>query len=116
MTLTIHIEWLVTDLALSKINVPSFTITSLELLAPVLEHYPPSAIACHADLAVQLLEIISDANEHAHHQLIVIGQNAEAEAHLASQRALKTHRWEELVEAGKQDASVTLPTSSEPLC
>jgi len=104
------VEWLVTDLALSKINVPSFTITSLEFLVPVLDHYPPSAIVCHSDLVVQLLEIISDSNEHAHHQLIVVGQNAEVDTHLASQRALKTHRWEELVEVGKQDTNVTLPT------
>jgi len=104
------INWVLTDLALSKINVPSFTIASLEFLAPVLEHYPPSAIVCHADLATQILEIISDSNEHAHHQLIVIGRNAESDAHLTSQRALKTHRWEELLEAGKQETNVALPT------
>jgi hypothetical protein len=86
----------------------------LELLAPVLEHYPPSAIVCHADLVTQLLEIISDSNEHAHHQLIVVGRNSEADGHLASQRALKVRRWEELIDVGEKETNATLPTPSKP--
>lgn len=109
MILNDSVEWLITDLALSKIMVPSFTISSLEFLAPVLEHYPPSAIVCHVDLVPQLLELIADSNESSHHKLFVVGRNSEAEAHLTAQASLQKHSWEDLELTGA-GIDMDLPT------
>jgi long-chain acyl-CoA synthetase len=67
------LEYLLTDLALASHNIPSFTLSSLSLLSPVLESHPPSAIVTHAVFVPQLLELIHDSAEHGHHTIIYLG-------------------------------------------
>ncbi|KAF5391337.1 hypothetical protein D9757_002044 [Collybiopsis confluens] len=68
------IEFLITDLALSSHSIPSMTLTATNLLSPVLDTHPPSAIITHADFLPTLLELIYDAGEGKHHTLIVVGE------------------------------------------
>lgn len=64
-----------TDLALSTISVPSFTISSLSLLSSILESHPPGAIVLHVHFLNQVLELIAENREYEHHKLIVVGED-----------------------------------------
>ncbi|GJE86971.1 acetyl-CoA synthetase-like protein [Phanerochaete sordida] len=68
------LEFVLSDLALSAYSIPSFTLTSISLLSPVLETHPPSAIITEAEFLPQLLELIYDTNEGSHHTVIVVGE------------------------------------------
>ncbi|EPQ58407.1 hypothetical protein GLOTRDRAFT_137130 [Gloeophyllum trabeum ATCC 11539] len=84
------IEFLIADLALASHSIPSFTLTSLDLLSPVLESHPPSAIITHASFLPQLLELIYDSAETNHHTIIVVGEDGLAGTKmLAGVRVLK---------------------------
>lgn len=61
-------------MALSSHSIPSFTLTSISLLSPVLENHPPSAIITDAEFLPQLLELVYDTHEGAHHTIIVVGE------------------------------------------
>jgi len=69
------IEFLITDLALASHSIPSFTLSSLSLLSPVLQNHPPSAIVTHASFLPTLLELIHDSHETEHHTVIVVGES-----------------------------------------
>ena len=92
------IEFLITDLALASHSIPSFTLSSLSVLAPVLDEHPPSAIVVQAEFLPQLLEQIHDWNEGAHHIIIVVG-NANLDKKLGSMKFL---RWEDIERQGAQ--------------
>ena len=92
------IEFLITDLALASHSIPSFTLSSLSVLAPVLDEHPPSAIVVQAEFLPQLLEQIHDWNEGAHHTIIVVG-NANLDKKLGSMKFL---RWEDIERQGAQ--------------
>ncbi|EKM55644.1 uncharacterized protein PHACADRAFT_161674 [Phanerochaete carnosa HHB-10118-sp] len=68
------LEFLLSDLALASQSIPSFTLTSISLLSPVLDSHPPSAIITEAEFLPHLLELIYDTNEGSHHTIIVIGE------------------------------------------
>lgn len=70
----LNLEFAIADLALSSHSIPSFTLTSISLLSPVLESHPPSAIITHADLLPSLLELVYDTHEGSHHTIIVVGE------------------------------------------
>ena len=110
--LKLYWEWVVIDLALSKIMVPSITIASLELLAPILNHHLPSTVVCHTDLLPQILKYVTGSQSVLHLNLVVIGQNYESEEQIASLPSLTVLRWDDIEKAGEQ-SHVPLPTPSE---
>ncbi|KAH9854063.1 acetyl-CoA synthetase-like protein [Lenzites betulinus] len=67
------LEFLIADLALASHSIPSFTLSSLSLLSPVLDRHPPSAIITQAEFLPHLLELVYDSNEGSHHTIIVVG-------------------------------------------
>ncbi|KAJ3829994.1 hypothetical protein F5880DRAFT_1518298 [Lentinula raphanica] len=69
------IEFLIADLALSSHSIPSMTLATPNLLSPVLDTHPPSAIITHAEFLPTLLELIYDAGEEGrHHTIVVVGE------------------------------------------
>jgi long-chain acyl-CoA synthetase len=69
------IEFLIADLALSSHSIPSMTLTAPNLLSPILDTHPPSAIITHAEFLPTLLELIYDAGEEGrHHTIVVVGE------------------------------------------
>lgn len=68
-----HPEFLIADLALASHSIPSFTLSSLSLLSPVLDRHPPSAIITQVEFLPHLLELVYDSNEGSHHTIIVVG-------------------------------------------
>ncbi|KAH8107160.1 acetyl-CoA synthetase-like protein [Cristinia sonorae] len=95
------IEFLITDLALASHSIPSFTLASLQLLAPVLQNHPPSAIVVQSDFLPQLLELIHKSNESVHHTIIVVG-----ELDPKLQRgygAVKLLKWDVMERTGSQE-------------
>lgn len=105
------VEFLITDLALASHSIPSFTLSSLSVLAPVLDEHPPSAIVVQAEFLPQLLEQIHDWNEGAHHTIIVVGE-AKLDKHLGSMKFLK---WENIESQGAQ-LEPAVPTTPSKSC
>ncbi|KAL5490430.1 hypothetical protein ACEPAI_5263 [Sanghuangporus weigelae] len=68
------IDFLIADLALASQSIPSFTITSLTLLATVFDAHPPSAIILHVNFLEHVLEQIAENAEYTHHTLILVGE------------------------------------------
>jgi long-chain acyl-CoA synthetase len=99
------LEFLVSDIALASISVPSLTLSSLDLLSPVLDVHPPSAIIVNAEFLPHLLELIYEASEDAHHTIIVVGSyQASSEQHGA-----KILNWSDLEAHGKQTDKLVVP-------
>ncbi|KAI0670544.1 acetyl-CoA synthetase-like protein [Trametes maxima] len=67
------LEFIIADLALASHSIPSFTLSSLAVLSPVLENHPPSVIITQAEFLHRLLELIYDWNESGHHTIVVVG-------------------------------------------
>ncbi|CAA7267615.1 unnamed protein product [Cyclocybe aegerita] len=80
------LEFVVADLALASHSITSLTLSSPNLLTPVLEAHPPSAIITHAFLLPQLLEHIYDSGDRkAEHVIVVVGEpTTQAMASVAS--------------------------------
>ncbi|TFK55202.1 acetyl-CoA synthetase-like protein [Heliocybe sulcata] len=100
------IEFLLADLALASHSIASFTLTSLDLLSPVLERHPPDAIICHASFLPQLMELIYDSAETGHHTIIVVGESPDGPLTLAGVRVLK---WDDVEKNGKQTEKIISP-------
>jgi hypothetical protein len=105
------IESLITDLALAKACVPSFTLTSLKWLASILDTHPPSAIITHAHFVPQLLELIADHHELDNHTLILSGEDERANQLLRSQPGIKVFNLEGVEESGLDEPPPPLPTA-----
>ncbi|OBZ75164.1 Long-chain-fatty-acid--CoA ligase 5 [Grifola frondosa] len=101
------IEFLISDLALASYSIPTFTLTSLSLLSPVLDSHPPSVIITHANFLSSLLEVIYDANESAHHIVIVVGKLTNANVHKMDK--LRVLQWEDVEREGASTEQMTLP-------
>ncbi|KAJ7694171.1 hypothetical protein B0H17DRAFT_1058042 [Mycena rosella] len=103
------IEFIISDLALASHSIPSFTLTSSNLLAPVLESHPPSAIITHASMLHQLLELIYDAGEASrNHTIIVVGEpSAQAMASVASK--VKVLKWADVEREGIRVEKIISP-------
>ncbi|KAJ8475403.1 hypothetical protein ONZ51_g6581 [Trametes cubensis] len=102
------LEFVIADLALASHSIPSFTLSSLSLLSPVLDSHPPSAIITQASLLPQLLEHIYDSNESNHHTIVVVGDIDSL--NLPRLNNVKIMRWEDLERQGTSIEKVTLPT------
>lgn len=93
---------MITDLALASHSIPSFTLTSLKLLSPVLENHPPTAIIVQADFLPHLLELIHDWNEGINHTVIVVG-DIDTSEYSRGLGAVKLLKWEEMERLGVQE-------------
>jgi len=104
-------EFLITDLALASHGIPSFTLTSPNLLAPVLDAHPPTAVIIDAGFLAQALELILDAAEASHHVLIVLGDlDAKTAGRVADH--VRLVRWSDIEEEGRQqEGGAQLPSA-----
>ncbi|KAJ7752042.1 hypothetical protein B0H16DRAFT_1547206 [Mycena metata] len=103
------IEFLISDLALASHSIPSFTLSASNLLSPVLESHPPSAIITHASMLTQILELIYDAGEASrNHTIIVVGEpSPQAMASVASK--VKVLKWEDVEREGVRVEKIISP-------
>ncbi|KAG9095237.1 hypothetical protein FS749_010827 [Ceratobasidium sp. UAMH 11750] len=102
---------LLSVLALSSFSVTPITISSLQLLNPVLSVHPPSAIIVQSSFLHILLEQLADEKENGLH-LVVIGEiDALAESH-AHRTGIILLRWSDIL--GSSSEVVTLETADLP--
>lgn len=108
-------EFIVADLALAAHSIPSFTLTSADLLAPVLEAHPPSVILTQAELLPQLLELIYDSGESTReHYIVVVGEpSTKALATVASK--IKVLKFAEVEREGIRVEKTLSPQPSKHL-
>ncbi|GJJ12182.1 hypothetical protein Clacol_006423 [Clathrus columnatus] len=108
-TLMICTEFLITDLALSKISVTSFTMSTPSLLSKSLESFTPTTIFIDQSILETLLEHISDVHQSAHHSIIVFGDEKQASVSLSQKLGIRILRWEDILEKGKTVLKPTVP-------
>lgn len=103
------IEFIISDLALAAHSIPSFTLTSSNLLAAVLQSHPPTAIITHSEHLPQLLELIYDNGElNRNHTIIVVGEpSAQAMATVASR--VKVLKWADVEREGVRVEKILSP-------
>ncbi|KAK0228337.1 hypothetical protein IW262DRAFT_1350397 [Armillaria fumosa] len=103
------LEFIISDMALAMHSIPSFTIAATNLLAGILESHPPTVIVTHAELLLQLLELIYDAGESdQHHTIIIVGEpSAQAMARVASK--VKVLKWEDVEREGVKTEKILSP-------
>ncbi|KAF7295099.1 Acetyl-CoA synthetase [Mycena indigotica] len=103
------IEFIIADLALASHSIPSFTLSASNLLSPVLESHPPSAIITHSFMLSQVLELIYDAGEtNRNHTIIVVGEpSAQAMATVASR--VKVLKWADVEREGVRVEKIISP-------
>ncbi|KAJ7090065.1 hypothetical protein C8R43DRAFT_1050539 [Mycena crocata] len=104
------IEFVISDLALASHSIPSFTLVASNLLSPVLESHPPSAIITHASMLSQVLELIYDAGEanRNHHTIVVVGEpSPQAMATVASR--VKVLKWADVEREGIRVEKIISP-------
>jgi len=106
--LTLFVEFLVSELALAKISVPSFTIEKPSLLSPVLESHPPNAIITHSFFVEQVLELILDRHEASHHTIIVVGSVGLPAGLNKLQGQVRIIQWEDLFKSDTKEAELPL--------
>ncbi len=99
-------------MALAMHSIPSFTIAATNLLTGILESHPPTVIVTHAELLLQLLELIYDAGESdQHHTIIIVGEpSAQAMARVASK--VKVLKWEDVEREGVKTEKILSPVPS----
>ncbi|RPD65968.1 acetyl-CoA synthetase-like protein [Lentinus tigrinus ALCF2SS1-7] len=100
------IEFIISDLALASHLIPSFTLSSLSLLSPVLESHPPSLIITEAAFLPHLLELIYDSNESEHHTIVVVGDVAMANLPQVQNKIL---HWDDIERQGAALDKSVLP-------
>lgn len=92
-------EFLVTDLALARLSVPVLTVTRLDLITPVIETYPPTAIVVPLTFLDHLLELVFDhIQEGTSITLIVLGDQNNVSKAKTEKTGIPIVRWEDLVE------------------
>lgn len=106
-----HTEYLISDLALASYSIPSFVLTDLSLLSPVLETHPPSAIITHADFLPNLLELIYDSHDNDRHTVLVVGDIDTKK--FSRTEKLKVLKWEDVERIGAQGDKPPISTPSK---
>ncbi|KAG8748032.1 hypothetical protein FRC10_009784 [Ceratobasidium sp. 414] len=110
-----NFECLLSVLALSSFSVTPITISSLQLLNPVLSVHPPSAIIVQSSFLHILLEQLADEKEAGLH-LIVLGEiDALAQSH-ARKTGIILLRWTDILESGSEVVALEtadLPTAND---
>ncbi len=107
----LFVEFLIADLALASHSIPSFTLSALTLLAPVLDSHPPSAIVTDAHFLPHLLELIHDSNESVHHTVIVVGETQLTQRHVLGQ--LRLYNFSEVEGNGAKQVPVPVNPPSK---
>ncbi|TFY80841.1 hypothetical protein EWM64_g3171 [Hericium alpestre] len=102
------LEFLITDIALASHSIPSFTLSSPSLLSSVLDKHPPTAIVIDAGFLPNVLELIYDTNELAHHVVIVVGE-PDRKALAEAAQHIKLVRWADVEAEGKVGQKITSP-------
>ncbi|EIN07825.1 acetyl-CoA synthetase-like protein [Punctularia strigosozonata HHB-11173 SS5] len=108
------LEFILADLALASHAIPSFTLSSLALLSPVLDLHSPSAIITHAAFLPQLLELLCDARAQGEaHTVIALGT---LPATLDLQRApnVTVLSWSDVESAGVKASDKVAPSTVGP--
>lgn len=105
-------EFVVADLALASHSIHSLTVSSANLLSPILDAHPPSAIICHAFLLPHLLEFIYDTQgTQAERTIIVVGQpTTQTMASIASN--VKVLNFEDVEREGAKSDKIFSPVPS----
>lgn len=103
-------EFLLTDVALSTLGVPSFTIASLDLLSDVLDGHAPSVIVTSQQSLYMVLEQIEEGSDSTTHTIIVVGglpsRPPKCRTRLIDFADVEAHGW--------TAEKVQLPTPSKP--
>lgn len=107
LTFSCSSEFLVADLALSALLVPTFTVASASVISPVLERHPPSVIITNAELLQHLLELIYDAHESEHHTIVVTGDVSGVK--LPKVDHVKILMWDDIEADGAAATKAVLP-------
>lgn len=101
-----------TDLALARLSVPVLTVTRLDLITPVIETYPPTAIVVPFTFLDHLLELVFDhMQEGTSITVIVLGDENNASKTKTEKTGIPIVRWEDLVET---DVGNSLEGLQEP--
>lgn len=111
--LTSSVEFLISDLALASYSIPSFVLSSLSLLSPVLDSHPPSVIITHATFLSNLLELIYDSNDSAYPIIVVVGDVDDKV--IATTGQISIVKWEEVERRGTQGSRLPFSTPGELL-
>ncbi|TFY55151.1 hypothetical protein EVJ58_g8424, partial [Rhodofomes roseus] len=104
------IEFLITDLALASYSIPSFVVSSLSLLSPVLENHPPSVVVTDVTLLPHLLETLYDSHDSAHPTIVVVGE-VDAK-NLRSAQHVQLLNWEDVQSVGSAQAKLPFATQN----
>lgn len=88
------------------------TLAAANLLSPVLDTHPPSAIITHAEFLSTLLELIYDAGEEGrHHTIVVVGEpSSRVMASVASK--VKVLLWTDVEREGFKVPKIMTPLPS----
>ncbi|KAH7107449.1 acetyl-CoA synthetase-like protein [Auriculariales sp. MPI-PUGE-AT-0066] len=109
------LEWLLTDLALGQLAVPSVFLAALDLLHDVLEQRTASAIIVEASFLEQVLEVIAEESELRRLIIVVVGEPP-AEAHRSAQHiGVNLLSWQDVEARGRQNASEPVQVESSTL-
>ncbi|KAG9000980.1 hypothetical protein FRB94_005056 [Tulasnella sp. JGI-2019a] len=98
-------EFLLTDLALASLSIPTLTLTSLPLLTPTIETYPPTAIVVAFSMLDETLELIHEGEDHTVPVIIVVGDQNNISPEKSRKSGIKIHRWDDLVEGGVREGA-----------
>lgn len=100
---------MITDLALARQSIVSFTLSSFSLLIPTLELHAPTAIIVPAKFLEQILEHLADLRQLAHHFLIVLGDEKGDGVRHSERSGIRILKWEDLEAKGKTLLKVSIP-------
>lgn len=106
------VEFLIADLAFTAKSITTMTISSSELLAEVLDKYPPSAIITDSDFLPHIIEQIYDLNQHSHTTVIVVGDPGSVGAKLV--REIDLVLFNDIEKEGASNPVDLSPPTGEP--
>lgn len=103
-SVSINVEWLLIDLALSTLGIQSHTPTRLSLLAPILEHHPSDVIFSDVTLLESVVEQVAElGTPHSHFPIVVVGNGASAKAEASRNMGFNVVSLEEVELVGREE-------------
>ena len=102
------LEFIIADLALAALSVPSATLSSAALLLPYLKTHSPTAIITDSQLLPTLLEAIGNSGKIDRHAVVVVGEDM-SRGVVTTQ--VNVFKWNDLE---KQGSGTENPSSSTP--
>ena len=107
--LTTIVEWLITDLALSLLSLPSMTLETTELLNDVLHQHGPCAIVLTSRVLDQLLELAAEMKAVRSSTLFVLGPITQISQDHARQLGVRILPWKDVEEEGTREKATFPP-------